>query len=240
MKDVTKHLVIVFTKPWGHGKRQGETVETPRGRYAGLSADERRNQRRERLREAALEAIAEEGIAGLKVRALCARAGLNDRYFYETYSHVDRLLYELADEQLAEVVGVVMTAITTAPADTRVRLRAVVEAGITAIADHPARRRLTIDMQLTDELRHRRTELVGVVANVMLDQGRELLGEEAVTGLHAELSARTVAHGGLEILTEWLRGELDIDRAQLVDFLVAMILTAAQITTTVQREMAAG
>ncbi|MGW4242101.1 TetR/AcrR family transcriptional regulator [Nocardia sp. NPDC004722] len=213
-------------------------MDVTRGRYAGLSADQRRNQRRERLREVALEVIAEEGVGGLKVRALCARAGLNDRYFYETYSHTDRLLYELVDEQLAEVVAAIMAVIATEPADTRIRLRAVIEAGVTAIADHPARRRLAIDMQTTDELRHRRTQLVGVVAEVMLDQGRELLGEAAVTGVHAELSARTVAHGGLEILIEWLRGELDIDRAQVVDFLVAMILTAAQITTTVQREMA--
>ncbi|MFE3190979.1 TetR/AcrR family transcriptional regulator [Nocardia sp. NPDC059240] len=214
-------------------------METPRGRYAGLSADERRAQRREQLREVALEVIAEEGIAGLKVRALCTRAGLNDRYFYEAYGHVDRLLYELVAEQLAEVVAAVMGVIATAPADTRIRLRAVVEAGVTAIADYPARRRLAIDMQTTDELRQRRTDLVGVVAEVMLDQGRELLGDAAVEGMHARLAARTVAHGGLEILIEWLRGELDIDRAQLVDFLVAMILTSAQITTTVQREMAA-
>ncbi|GAB2564014.1 TetR/AcrR family transcriptional regulator [Nocardia heshunensis] len=214
-------------------------METPRGRYAGLSADERRAQRREQLRGVALEVIAEEGIAGLKVRALCTRAGLNDRYFYEAYGHADRLLYELVDEQLAEVVAAVMGVIATAPADTRIRLRAVVEAGVTAIADHPARRRLAIDMQTTDELRQRRTDLVGVVAEVMLDQGRELLGEAAVEGLHSRLAARTVAHGGLEILIEWLRGELDIDRAQLVDFLVAMILTASEITTTVQREMAA-
>ncbi|WP_405489986.1 TetR/AcrR family transcriptional regulator [Nocardia sp. NBC_00511] len=212
-------------------------METPRGRYAGLSADERRIQRRERLREAALETIAEEGVGGLKVRALCVRAGLNDRYFYEIYSHTDRLLYELVDEQLAEVVAAVMGVIATEPADTRVRLRAVVEASVDAIADHPARRRLTIDMQTTDELRRRRTELVSVVAEVMLDQGRELLGEAAVTGVHAQLAARTVAHGGLELLTEWLRDELDIDRAQLVDFLVAMILTASEITETVRREM---
>ncbi|MEC3920577.1 TetR/AcrR family transcriptional regulator [Nocardia sp. CDC160] len=212
----------------------------PAGRYAGRSADERRAQRREQLRAAALEVIAEEGIGGLKVRALCARAGLNDRYFYEAYGHTDRLLYELVGEQLAEVVAAVMNAIVTAPADARIRLRAVVEAGVTAIADHPARRRLAIDMQTTDELRQRRTDLVGVVTEVMLDQGRELLGDAAVEGVHAELAARTVAHGGLEILVEWLRGELEIDRAQLIDFLVAMILTAAQITTTVQREMAAG
>ncbi|GAB0105120.1 TetR/AcrR family transcriptional regulator [Nocardia sp. JMUB6875] len=215
-------------------------MDIPGGRYAGRSADERRSRRREQLRATALEVIAEEGIGGLKVRALCARAGLNDRYFYEAYGHTDRLLYELADEQLAEVVSAVMAAIVTGSDDTRTRLRAVIEAGVAAIADHPARRRLAIDMQTTDELRHRRTELVGVVANVMLDQARELLGEEAAAGLHAELAARTVAHGGLEILTEWLRGELDIDRAQLIDFLVAMILTASEITTTVQREMSLG
>lgn len=210
-----------------------------RGRYAGQSADERRSQRRARLREAAAETIAEQGLAGLKVRALSARAGLNDRYFYESYADTDKLLADLMEEQAAEVMAELVGVIATAPADTRVRLRAVVEAGVAAVTDYPVRRRIFTELQTTDELRGRRTLFVEIVAGVMLDQGRELLGEDAVAGVHAELAARTVAHGGLEILAEWLRGDLAIDRPQLIDFLVAMILTAAEVTATVRREMAA-
>lgn len=213
-------------------------MASDRGRYAGLSADERHKQRRNRLREAALEAIAEQGLAGLKVRALSARAGLNDRYFYESYADTDQLLFEILDEQLAQVMAELGALLVTTPSDTRVRLRAVVEAGIAAVADDPVRRRLFIELQSIDELRRRRGEFVGLIAGIMLDQARELLGDSAADGVHAELAARTVSHGGVELLTEWLRGDLDIDRGQLIDFLVAMILTASEITTNVRREMA--
>ncbi|MBL1078189.1 TetR/AcrR family transcriptional regulator [Nocardia sp. 2] len=213
-------------------------MSEPRGRYAGQSVGERRAQRREKLRTAALDVLAEQGLLGLKVRALCTRAGLNDRYFYESYSHIDRLIMEVVEEQQAQILAELLVVIAAEPADTRIRLRAVVETVVAAVADHPARRRLFLDMQSTDELRSRRTELVNMAMNIMLDQGRELLGAEAVTGIHAELAARTVAYGGLDILTEWLAGDLDIDRTQLIDFLVAMILTSSEITTTVRREMA--
>ncbi|MCU1642697.1 MAG: transcriptional regulator [Nocardia sp.] len=212
-------------------------METGRGRYAGLSADERQQQRRRKLIDAAEEAIGEQGLAGLKVRALCARAGLNDRYFYESYADTDQLLFEILDGQLAQVMAELGALLATTPSDTRVRLRAVVEAAVAAVADHPARRRLFIELQSIDELRRRRSEFVTLIAAIMLDQARELLGESAAEGIHAELAARTVSHGGVELLTEWLRGDLDIDRGVLIDFLVAMILTASEITTTVRREM---
>ncbi|NNH71272.1 TetR/AcrR family transcriptional regulator [Nocardia uniformis] len=208
-------------------------------RYAGRSAEERRAQRRQRLREVGLEVIAEQGLAGLRVRSLSARAGLNDRYFYENYADTDQLLNELLDEQQAELVAELVAIITTEPADVRVRLRTVVEAIVTTVADNPVRRQLFLELHATAELRRRRAEVVSVAASIMIDQGRELLGEAAVTGIHAELAARTISHGGLDILTEWLRGDLEIDRPQLIDFLVAMILTASEITSTVRREMAA-
>ncbi|MET9487628.1 TetR/AcrR family transcriptional regulator [Nocardia sp. NPDC006630] len=213
-------------------------METSRGRYAGLSAEERQRQRRRKLVEAAAEVIGEQGLAGLKVRALSARAGLNDRYFYESYADTDQLLFDILDEQLAQVMAELVALLATTPSDTRVRLRAVVEAGVASVADNPLRRRLFIELQSLDELRRRRGEFVSLVAGIMLDQARELLGESAAEGIHAELAARTVSHGGVELLTEWLRGDLDIERGVLIDFLVAMILTSSEITTTVRREMA--
>lgn len=212
-------------------------METSRGRYAGLTADERKRDRRRKLIDAARELIAEQGLAGLKVRALCARAGLNDRYFYESYADTDQLLRELLDEQLAAIVSEMLGPLANTPSDTRLRLRATVETVVAVVADDPLRRQLFLALHTTGELRSRRDELVSTSTAIMLDQGRELLGEEAVTGMYAELAARTVSFGGLEILTEWLRGDLAIEREQLVDFLCAMILNTSTITGTVQREM---
>ena len=56
-------------------------------RYGGLTAEERRAERRARLVRAATEIWVAEGWAAVSMRAVCARAGLTDRYFYEEFGN---------------------------------------------------------------------------------------------------------------------------------------------------------
>ena len=60
--------------------------------YRGISADERRASRRARLLDAALEEVGERGMAGTTMTAVCARAGLTERYFYESFADRDEML----------------------------------------------------------------------------------------------------------------------------------------------------
>jgi AcrR family transcriptional regulator len=55
--------------------------------YAGLSADERRLARRERLIEGAIRAYGELGYRNTTVKAVCEAAGLTERYFYESFAN---------------------------------------------------------------------------------------------------------------------------------------------------------
>lgn len=61
-------------------------MATARARnYAGLSADERKLARRERLIEGAIRAYGELGYRNTTVKAVCEAAGLTERYFYEFF-----------------------------------------------------------------------------------------------------------------------------------------------------------
>ncbi len=60
--------------------------------HRGQTADQRREQRRRQLMEAALDTVAESGVGDLRVRAISARARLNDRYFYESFADCHELL----------------------------------------------------------------------------------------------------------------------------------------------------
>src|SRR6201998_896203 len=60
--------------------------------YGGVPAEERRATRRGALIEAALDLFAEGGVRAVSKRAVCARARLNDRYFYEHFTDSDALL----------------------------------------------------------------------------------------------------------------------------------------------------
>jgi AcrR family transcriptional regulator len=229
-------LVIVFTKHGGMASRAD--MRAASGTYAGRSSDQRRAERRRRLIEAAADLIGEGGIAAVKVRAVCTRAGLNDRYFYESFPDCDQLLLAVFDHWAAEGVGAVTAAMNQAPMGVRPRTRHTIEAALFYVYEDPRRKRLLLESQATEGLRARRAELVAVLGRLLVDQARELLGEHIAEDRNTKLAALTVVSGVLDVVTTWLRGDLDIDIDHLVEFIVAMILTSAEITTVLDRELA--
>src|SRR5580658_5813784 len=79
-------------------------------RYRGLSVEERREQRRERLLAAGLELFGTDGYAGSSIRAISAAAGLNSRYFYESFSSREDLLYHVYQAAVREVATAIVDA----------------------------------------------------------------------------------------------------------------------------------
>jgi AcrR family transcriptional regulator len=73
----------------------------PEVRYRGVSADERRALRRERLIAAAADVYGEVGYRNATVRMICRRARLTERYFYEAFGSSEELLLVVA-RSLAE------------------------------------------------------------------------------------------------------------------------------------------
>ena len=59
--------------------------------YAGLSADARRQIRRERLLDAAMDVMARNEWRSATVDKVCTAANLNKRYFYESFTDLDDL-----------------------------------------------------------------------------------------------------------------------------------------------------
>lgn len=205
--------------------------------YAGQTVGQRRAERRQRLIEAALDMIGEEGIGAVKVRAVSGRAGLNDRYFYESFSDCDELVLAAFDDFAGAGVTAVTAAMSDAPAELRPRILRTVDAAIAFVDDKPRNRRLLLESQATEALRNRRGQMINFLAQLMIAEGVELLGDYVATDRNSELAALTVVSGTVDVVTMWLRGALDIDRDQLIEFIVAMILTSATITTALDREL---
>lgn len=60
--------------------------------YRGLKAAERKALRRENLIEAGVDIIGNRGYAQTTVKDLCRRAGVSERYFYESFANKEELL----------------------------------------------------------------------------------------------------------------------------------------------------
>jgi AcrR family transcriptional regulator len=64
-------------------------------RYAGLTPDERREDRRQRLLAAALQLFGTTGYANTSIERLCQESGVSTRYFYEEFTGREALLEQL-------------------------------------------------------------------------------------------------------------------------------------------------
>ncbi|HXO82185.1 MAG TPA: TetR/AcrR family transcriptional regulator [Mycobacterium sp.] len=79
--------------------------------YRGVSAADRRHQRREQLIEAGLQLFGTRGIAAVGIVDVCAEAGLTKRYFYENFASIDALAEAVFEHVTGNLVGVVAPAI---------------------------------------------------------------------------------------------------------------------------------
>ena len=188
--------------------------------YGGVSAEDRRAQRRAALVDAALDIVGTYGAARLTVAGLVAQAGLNERYFYENFATLDDVLVELADTVLAELTTAIVAAVAAAPDDSRAKARAAIGAGIDVIADDPRKARLLLVESLTAPvLGARRADAAKALVALIVGQAQQFYGPATVLriGSWGEFAALHVLGGLSETVTAWVRGDLAIDRAELTD-----------------------
>lgn len=112
--------------------------------WRGLSAEERRAQRRGRLLAAALEQFGTLGWAGTSLTGLCAAAGVSPRHFYELWPGREELLTELYDALVLETVAAVHAAQAAAPLTVEDQVRTGLTAVVRSLGEDPRRARVVL------------------------------------------------------------------------------------------------
>jgi AcrR family transcriptional regulator len=207
--------------------------------YGGATADERRHRRRAALIDATLDVISSDGMKKLGVKEVCARARLNDRYFYESFRDCDEVVLALIDDLTTEAMAAFADALASTAAELHTRVRAYVETAVEFVTVDPRRGRLLIESQTTEALRQRRQQFVVLLAEIMAAQGRELLGAAAPSDVDRKLIALTIVSGGLDLTAMWLSGDVDVSRDHFTDFFTAFILASIHMPAA-QDQAAAG
>ena len=200
------------------------------GTYRGLPAHVRREQRRESLLEAGLDCLHAEGLAGISVRSVCARAGLTTRYFYESFADLDALLLAVIDTVAAEVISSGVAAVA-AETELAAKVLAAIDAGYGVVADD--RRKATAFLICAagyGPLRHRRHEVLVQFAEVVL---AALPLVDAPASAEAMAQARPLAlflmGGAAEVIEAVLSGAMPLSREQVVARLGEMWLATLQV-----------
>ena len=78
--------------------------------YGGRDHDARVSERRERFIRAGVRVIGAAGYRAATVRALCAEAGLSNRYFYESFDSTEALLMAVYRQLMGECQAAILNA----------------------------------------------------------------------------------------------------------------------------------
>jgi AcrR family transcriptional regulator len=184
--------------------------------FKGISADDRRSHRRNRLVEAAFAIAGSEGAGGIGVGRVCREAGLTKRYFYESFASLAELQSAVVDHAIAVMSERVDP---FRPAGPGASPQAWLEAFVGALVDDERLARV----------------LLAETHGGALSPFRHQIIEVAIAGMappdadpRAELRARLVAYAQIGTLSElclaWHQGHLVMERAALVNALADLFV----------------
>jgi AcrR family transcriptional regulator len=187
------------------------------GVYRGMSAAERAAARRARLLDAALAVWADPDTR-TTMTAVCAEAGLSERYLYESFSGLDALLEAVMNDIAAEIEETSRRAAEKAGEDPGARVRASVRAFVHLLLDDPRKGRVAIvESVAVPKLRQRRTELLRHLAHQSALEARAWLGSAGRSENQDETSGLLFIGGMAELVTAWLDGTLHASADEIVD-----------------------
>lgn len=123
--------------------------------YGGVDAADRAVRRRAALIEAGLDLMSSVGTDKTTMTAVCAAAGLTERYFYESFRTKSDLLLAVLDSVADEVRSAAIHAVSSTDGDVADRVRAALSAVVSIMLSDPRR----AGSRSSSRWRHRPCEL---------------------------------------------------------------------------------
>ena len=185
---------------------RSEQASGAQRRWRGREPADRVAARRAQLVEAGLELMGTSGAHAVSMRGVCRQAGLTERYFYESFGHVDELHIEVLDLVVLQARDTLLAAMRTAPEQPGPRIRHGVRAFTDfVLADRRRGRVMFTESQASPALASRGAELIteftGPIAAVL--RTRDLTGTP--DGTDVELNALAIFGALAFLYSRWLR-----------------------------------
>ncbi len=188
--------------------------------YRGVQAGERLARRRQQLIDAGMDLLGQTDPDDLTVRAICTRAGLTARYFYEAFSDKDAFIEAVFDAAAAKLATTTQAAVTGIPAVDQNR------AGITSIvrtiAEDPRIGRLLFSTELSNavilRMRAQRAELFVNLGDLHIQTALRVGGSSRL-----KATTNFVLGGLRQTISAWLSGEVVMSSEELIDLLIAIV-----------------
>jgi len=202
--------------------------------YGGVPAQQRQAERRDRLVDAALEVIGSDGTNALTVHRVCRKAGLNERYFYESFRDRDQVITAVADAVSERLVTAILGALSSAADDPRALATAAIGAGVDLLADDRRTATLMLESAAHPILAPLRLELTQALVGLITEHALVTLHLDRTPAVEREatFSATMLLGGLIEVFSAWARGQLELSRDELVASCVETFLAVGDAVTT--------
>lgn len=198
----------------------------PARSYGGIGAAERIRVRRGQLIDAALEIMAADEWRAATVVKVCQAAGLNKRYFYESFTDLDSLAAAAVEDTAGRVAEAAVLAFSSST-DQPLRDRAFdsIDAAVRALVDDPRRARVLFDaVSASPAVIAHRVVVVQGLARILVAHAREIHDVELEQDTLARVAPAFLVGGTAEAILGWLNGNVDTTLEQLIDDLTTLWL----------------
>ena len=181
--------------------------------------------------EAGLELFGTLGYSSTSVRAVSAAAALNSRYFYESFGSREDLLYAVYQRIVTDLFTRAVEA-TTRETSLEEQARAGVRAAWTAVTEDRRKARIVAieAVGVSERLERLRQETRQALAQLTADNAMSLAGQGIKLRLDPVLTARFLMGGVVEVLLEWINGDLDASADEVVEHFTVLFTAAAHAT----------
>ncbi|MCV7205246.1 transcriptional regulator [Mycolicibacterium peregrinum] len=178
--------------------------------------------------DAAMGLMVQNEWRGVTVEKICAAAGLNKRYFYESFTDIDGLSAAVVDDIADEVRSVTVAAADAAAQQPlEVQALASVAAAVRTLVDDPRRARVLLGgVAASPELDAHRTTVMHRLTDVLIDHGRSVHGVELEKDPLAKVTPAFIVGGTADAILEFVSGGVDLS----LDDFIAQLATLWLIT----------
>ena len=199
--------------------------EVRASKWAGVSPSDRHAERRKVLIRAGFELFGEGGEAAVSVRSVCRTAGLNSRYFYESFTDTNELFGAVYDGIVAELATILLAATAEFPDDDRARLRAGIRAVLEYTAADPRRGKvLFAGVGANPAFASRRVAAKDQLRRLILDDRRRI--DPQPDPMANEVEAVMYVGAMTWMARGWAARELGTDLDLVVDSAVRLLMPA--------------
>lgn len=205
-----------------------QSMSAPARSYGGRSAQERADDRRGRLVEAAITVLATQGERAT-MTAICHEAGLTERYFYESFTNRDAALVAALEHVSDEISDNAVRVLQETPGTAQERVLAMARGFARWAVAHRDRAMVAVVHATTiGPLRERRGGLVATFAEIAAREAAGLYGDQAWPPDRARIQGIVFIGGLSELVSCWISGDIELEPDELADVVADLFVSLSR------------